>query len=75
MYIYVIIFGKIWTIKLKSVKICTVKPASNGTCMNQNTVHIGKFSWSRELRDNINVNIPGFSGTWLTRKRKDILWL
>ena len=47
----------------------TVKPASNGTCMNRNTVHIGKVSWSRELQNNINVNLPGYSRTWLTRKR------
>ena len=54
----------------------TVKPASNGTCMNRNTVHIGKFSWSRELRhNNNNVNLPGYRGTCLTWKWKDILRL
>ena len=58
---------------LNTVKHFTVKHASNGTCMNRNTVNIGKFSWSRELRHNINVNLLGYSGTWLTRKRNVIL--
>ena len=45
----------------ESQLITTVKPAFNGTCMNRNTVHIGKCSWSCELRHNINVNLPGYS--------------
>ena len=28
--------------------------------MNRNNVYIGKFSWSRELWHNINVNLPGY---------------
>ena len=51
----------------------TVKPASNGTCMNRKTVHTGKFSWSHELQHNININLPGYRRTWLTQIRKDIL--
>ena len=48
--------------KNRHIVTVTVKPASNGTCMKRNTVHIRKFSWSHELWHNINVNLPGYNG-------------
>ena len=39
-HIYVIIFGKIWTIKLKSIKICTVFEINDGVTLDDGKLKV-----------------------------------